>query len=186
MPLKQTVKFDVRGLPEVKAAFEGVKAGVQNRVLKAALRKVASTANKTAKSGVTGRRTGQLKRSVGLVYRAYRKGGGFAFVVGPRKGFKVINPETGKNVDPVFYAHLVEGGRRAVAPVNKRVLATGAKGRGAIIGKTAAAVAGEPFVGPARARAATEVKARVPGEVAKGVAAEARKYAKKGKSIMLK
>jgi hypothetical protein len=79
----------IEGDAETIESLRGVKFGVGNRVLVAALRKQASKATKIAKGLVKGNRTGILKKSIGAIYRKPRRGnvGGGVFVVGPRKSF---------------------------------------------------------------------------------------------------
>lgn len=205
---KVRVSVEVRGGPELAAALAGVKAGVANRVMKAAGRKQAAKAAKVAKAHLRGQRTGQLKRSIGAVYRAYRKSKVWVFVVGPRKGFRTqvaavpksarnrlirvlgkqrgrtvsgrqVHRIVGKYVDPVKYAHLVEGGRKAVSPVKAKVLADGAF----VYGKRVWAVPPRPFMAPAGAAVAGSGSEMV-ADVNAGIAREAAKYAAKGKSIL--
>jgi hypothetical protein len=174
------VKFDVKGDLQVAADLNGIKTGVQNRVLKDAIGKLARRTAKRAKAGLRGGRTKALKRSVGTVYRSYKKAGRFAYVVGPRTGFKTKD-QFGRTVDPAKYAHLVEGGRKEVRPTKKRVLAV--KSANLVFGIRARAVPAAPFVGPAADDAAAAFPGVLRNEVPEGIRREAAKYAKKGKSI---
>lgn len=204
---KLQLKVGLSGGAETAAAFAGVKTGVRNRVLKAACGKQARKAVKVAKAYLSRRRTGQLGRSIGSVYKSYRSGDVWLYVAGPRKGFKVrvsdltaAGPRValkklGKRsraglterqalrflqsyVDPAKYAHLVEGGRKAVRPVTKRVLAGG----GVVYGKSAFGVQPRPFMHPAAAAVAGS-KAEMVADVRAGIDREAAKYAAKGKTI---
>ena len=208
MTLSMKMKVKVTGGPEIAAALRGVKAGVANRVLKAAVAKQARKATKVAKSKLKGKRSGQLAKSIGYIYRTYRKKLIWVYVIGPRtKLFRLTLdklPEPAQRrmirylgkqrrrklttrqtrvllrrvVDPAKYAHLVEGGRKAVRPKNKRVLSD----RSMVFGRSARAVAERPFMRPAAASIANSVN-EVLVDVKEGIMREAAKYAKKGKSI---
>ena len=201
------LKVSVTGGPEVAAAIRGVKAGVANRVLKSAVSKQARKATKIAKSKLKGGRTGQLAKSIGYVYRVYRSKTIWVYVIGPRKGYRMridALPERSqkrlvrllgkrkrrkltaaqtrillqKTVDPVKYAHLVEGGRKSVKPRARKILSD----RTTVFGKQARAVGAKPFMRPA-ATAIQSSGAEVLADVKAGIEREAAKYAKKGKSI---
>mgnify|MGYP000007505271 CR=1 FL=1 len=208
---KLGIGVKVAGSSEVIEALRGVKFGVGNRVLKGELRKVASKANKIAKSGLTTTRTGLLKKSIGVVHRPARgKPGAGAYIVGPRRGFGMVIGQTeskakrlirrltgkkapkkpklsktitkrfkGRKVDPVKYAHLVEGGRGMTVPKLKKALADGET----VFGKRVRAVAPKPFMKPAAAYAMQAGAAEIAAGVKAGIAREAAKYAAKGKSI---
>ena len=97
----------------------------------------------------------------------------------PKLSKKVIAVFKGKRISPARYAHLVEGGRRAVGPKKARMMSDGQT----IFGSKAQAVQAKPFMRPANAM----IQQTGPGEIAAGVRAgitrEAAKYAAKGKSI---
>jgi len=172
----------VEGVSEVQQALDGVKTGVGNRVLRGTLRKVASRANKTAKAGAP-RRKGLLKRSIGVVYRRpKRKGGSFAYVVGPRKD--ITGTADGRKAVPAKYAHLVEHGRKAIRPKKSKLLAN--KAAGVVFGLTVKAVAGRPFMWPAADEARTAMATTIPADVRRGVKSEAKKYRRKGKTVYAK
>jgi hypothetical protein len=208
---KLTMNTQVAGGAETIEALRGVKFGVGNRVLVAALRKQAGKTVKTAKSLVQVRRTGLLAKSVGSVYRKPKRGnvGGGVFVVGPRKSFAMtIEPQPSRNahlpswgkvgqrktpklgkrliqrfkglkVNPAKYAHLVEGGRRAVGSKNKKVMSDGKT----LFGRKAKGVAAKPFMRPAMAALNQSGRGEIAADVKAGIAREAAKYAAKGKSI---
>lgn len=207
--MKLRVKVGLAGQAGVAEAFHGVRAAVRNKVLKDACRKQAGKAAKVAKAYLTRKRTGQLARSVAYLYRTYKRGTAWLYVVGPRKGFRVrvsaltaagqrtalnrLGRQKGRRkklsdreaarfldsyVDPAKYAHLVEGGRKAVRPAKKRVMS----GRGVVYGRHAAAVQPRPFMEPAAAAAAGG-RAEMTADVLDGIDREARKYAARGKGI---
>lgn len=191
-----SVSVAVKGDPEVAAALDGVKVGVQNRVLKPALRKAARLGQAKAKAFLkpkrrpAGRkrkgqrfspdRSGTLKRAIGVVYRGYRKGQTFAFVIGPRKGMGRVAKD-GRYLDPAKYAHLKEGGRKKVKARRGKILASRATGK--VFGKKVAAVLPAPFMKPAADYIAIVAPAILHRDVPAGIAREAAKYAAKGKSI---
>ena len=205
--MKFSVKVGLAGQKDVAAALAGVKAGVRNRVLKAAAGKQARKAAKVAKGALVPHRTGQLKRAISYVYRSYKSGKVWVYVAGPRKGFKVrVSDLTaagqraalrklGKKrraglterqalkfvqsyVDPVKYGHLVEGGRKPVRVKRRKVLAGG----GVVYGRHAFGVQPRPFMAPAAAAVAGS-SAEMAADLKAGIDREAAKYAAKGKSI---
>lgn len=197
----------IAGGNDVANAIKGIKAGVANRVLKSAVGKVARKAQKTAKSRIKAKRLGLLSKAIGYLYRTYKKGTVWVYVIGPRKGFRQrvdampqraqkklirllgkrkrrkltdaqVRILVAKSVDPVKYAHLVEGGRKAVRPTRKKILSD----RINTYGKRARAVAPSPFMKPA----ADQIRAsgaEVVADVKAGIEREAAKYAKRGKTI---
>jgi hypothetical protein len=212
------VTVGLAGQRGVVDAFDGVKTVVKTKVLKGACRKQAGKAAKVGKSALSRKRTGQLHKSIAYIYRTYRRGNVWLYVVGPRKGFRVrvsdltragqraalrrIGRKKGRRrvklteaqslkflqsyVDPVKYAHLVEGGRKAVRPKEKKVLSGGGAGSGTtgmtIYGKKARAVQPRPFMGPAAQSAATSAD-EMTRDVMEGIDREASRYAAKGKTI---
>lgn len=114
-----------------------------------------------AKSKVP-RRTNSLRRALGYLVKSNKKRTGYLTVVGPRKdrkGTAVGGTGKGKSrfrrlvrykrrkilVNPVKYAHLVEGGRKRVRVRTKRVLSDGR----VFYGKASRRVAPRPFMKPA-------------------------------------
>ncbi|MGL6072631.1 MAG: HK97 gp10 family phage protein [Fimbriiglobus sp.] len=175
------MKVELHGTRQTENALQGVKAGVKNRVLKRALRQVSSSAAKVAKSRIRGKRTGALKRSLGVKYKSYRSSGVFVFAIGPRKGYRTSDA-AGGSIDPARYAHFAERGRKAVVVKKARMLANRA-GR-IFFGKRVEAAQGIPFMRPAFAHAQAESGGSgFRGKVAEGVRLEAGKHGRKGKSI---
>jgi hypothetical protein len=178
-----SVRFsiDLSEIAAVQSALEGVKIGVQNRVIKAALRKIASQGLKAAKSNLRVKRTGQLRRSLGLRPRTYQRGAVNLIVIGARRKFRIEGPD-GKWVDPTKYAHLVEGGRKANTPTRKRRMAF-AVGGNLVFAKRVRAYGGDPFLAPAIPVLKQAADSQFVTDVEAGIAREAAKYAAKGKSI---
>lgn len=137
----------------------------------------------------TASRTGTLKKAMGSKVAARKKTPGAVAIVGPRRDSEkaiarsVAAVAAGKRkrsirrrfaravaymgrqikVDPVKYAHLLEFGRKAVAPTKKKALSfTDRTG----VFRRAKAAAAKPFLGPAyraaeqRVRDAVELKLR--------------------------
>lgn len=173
-----TATVDVRSRRDVAAALAGVKAGVQNRVVKAAVAKVARLAAKAVKKGAPASRTGALKRSIGTSYKSRPKAGQWTYKAGPRKGFTTTTTD-GRKVNPVNYAHLVEGGRKEVRPKRKSALRIAA----GVVRKRAQAVAAKPFVAPVWRGVQGRGVAMIGRDIKAGIAREAAKYKAKGKSI---
>lgn len=192
----------IAGGPACAAALTGVRDAVRNRVLRQAAAKQARRGVKVAKGLLAAGRTGQLKRAVGFVYRSYRRRTLWVYIVGPRNGYRVslaaLPPAARKRlerylgrrrrralngpravamlkgaIDPSYYAHLVEGGRKAVRPKKASVLSGG----GVVYGRHAAAVGARPFVRPA-ADAVRGAGAEFAADVQDGVTREARRAAR--------
>jgi hypothetical protein len=189
MPVAIRTGLEVRGLPEVRAALAGVKDGVQNRVVKKGLDAVAKPTLKKAKAYERRKRTRQLQKSLGIRPRAYGRGAtrNYVVVVGPRRGFTIVGPD-GRRIDPAKYGHLVEKGRKAVRAGRGSVLTwVVARGRGKggrVFTRSVRAFPGDPFMGPAN----EYLKLIAPGilstVIPPAVAAEAARYAAKGKSVL--
>ena len=174
------VSVHVSGIADIAAAFKGVKEGVKNRVVKTAMRGLASRANKRAKAGVAKGPTGQLKRSIGIKYRSYRSKGIWVFLIGPRRGYRTIGKD-GRPVNPIHYAHLVERGRAAIRPIKKTVLAN--RAAGVVFGRRVAPVAARPFMSPALQDMQLAAPGHLRSQIPRLLAAEVARYAKRGKSI---
>ena len=100
--------FKVQGHRQIIANL----STLENRVRKKILRKVVRKAQKPMIADARQRcpkKTGQLRKSLGTIVKTY--GPNVIAVGGPRGGFRI--EIDGKPIDPVHYAHLVEGGHRA-------------------------------------------------------------------------
>jgi hypothetical protein len=174
------LKIDLRGDREVKAALDGVKEGVKNRVVKAAAAKQARKAARSAKQLAPRGPSGRLKASEGTKFKSYRDRAVWVYVVGARFGFaKVVN---GRKYDPVYYAHLVEGGRRnTVRPKKGKALKLHSLG-GLVRGK-ASPYPGSRFMERSWRSLSGSGLSEMKADILAGVAREAAKYASKGKTI---
>ena len=126
---------EVRGGQQGIQAFDELKNGVRNRVVRKAVT-AGSLPHLTyaRKAPEFKNQTGLLRRSFGRRIKTYRGSNVTISVVGPRSGFAkqvmsqgAWNPSTGnrgikfRKVDPRRYAHLVErghGGRSPAPPKN--------------------------------------------------------------------
>lgn len=122
---------------------------LDKKAARAAVRKgmgdVTKPVNKDAKANVP-KRTGTLRKSIGRKVFVTRGGAQVFGVVKPRGGEKYAPIISGRKINPIKYAHLVEYGRVSVKIKDKKVLvAGGAK----FLGKTVKAVAPRPFLRPA-------------------------------------
>ena len=97
----------------------------------------------------------------------------------PKLSKTIVKRFKGRKVDPVKYAHLVEGGREIVSPKSKKALSDGET----VFGRRVRAVRAKPFMRPAAAYALQAGAAEIAAGVKAGIAREAAKYAAKGKSI---
>jgi hypothetical protein len=202
----------VAGVAEAIEACRGVKYGVGNRVIKAAIRKQATKVLKVAKSSLAGvARTGLLQKSLGVVYRKPRKGDtGGVYVVGPRRRFatyigavegkakRLFRRITGRKAPKaVKLAKRIVNKFRGLKVSPARYAHIVEKGRpevrpknarvmsdGRVIyGTRARAVKAHPYMRPAAAALKSGGMAGVTADIKAGISREAAKYAAKGKTI---
>lgn len=100
------VRVEIQGDKALEAALGLLGGKVARRVMRKSLNAGAREIVKDARSRVV-RRTGQLRKSLGVKVKTY-KSGTLAAIVGPRTGFKATID--GKPVNPTNYSHLVEFG----------------------------------------------------------------------------
>lgn len=103
----------IEGLEQLTAELNKVDAKLRRSLLRKAVGAGNKILLKAAKANLRKNRTGQLRRAMGRKIKVYRKSGVAVGMVGPRKGFKIVDA-WGRPVDPVLYAHLKEKGRKAV------------------------------------------------------------------------
>lgn len=177
----------------VRAALEGIKAGVRNKVVKGGVGKVARMGAKQAKASIPKGPTGAYKAAIGVKYQSYRKAAVWVFVIGARKGMARPNPRpfakgySPATFDPVKYGHLVEGGRKSVGPVNARMLRFYPRPKGlnlVFTRKPVAPVAGGHQIRKQRDWLQSQGGAIAVAETLRLFQAEAAKYAAKGKSVL--
>lgn len=180
MANRRDIKVRIRGLEQTLRALDGVKRGVRNRVIRAAVNAASTPVLKEIKSRVP-KETGLLRRSIGRKMWTAKRTGTVIAIIGPRRKFRQqviakkgwrkgkIRHSDSTFSDPTKYAHLVEYG---VDPhfMPKR----GAVHPGA---------APQPFVRPGWLATKGIAEAIIRKRIEEGVHSEARKYAKKGKSI---
>lgn len=194
MAITFSVKVDVNGVKAVERAFEGIKEGVRNRVLKASIGKVARRAARVAKQRAPRGPSGTLKKSIGAIYRSYRKGEVWLYVLGPRRGITGTAPHQPQrrypNFVPTRYGHLAERGRGALRAKNypRMLFYPSPKAQHRIA---------RVKVGPARGfrfmektyKLLDSPSARLTRflieDILAGIEREAAKYAAKGKSVMV-
>lgn len=100
-------KIQLKGVDQLIKEVDRLGGNIKTaagQALRAASRPIISA----AKAGAV-RRTGLLRKSLGVVVRRPRKGSPYA-AIGPRRGFKVLNGK--RYSDPAKYGHLVEGGAK--------------------------------------------------------------------------
>lgn len=204
MALQLRFTLDLNSSAAVKAALDGVKRGVQNKVIKAAVQKQARAAAKVAKEHTPRGASGALKKSIGFIYRSYQSRTVWVFVIGSRKdGFDDWQPTVGKTGQveyrrhvPHKIAHLAEYGRQALVPTAAKILSfVSLKGnRWQKRKRKEGPVVYTPRVKESRQsffmrRGYTYLlgkKSAIMADIVAGIYAEARKYQAKGKSIYLK
>ncbi len=176
----------------VRAALEGIKQGVRNKVVKGGVGKAARIAAKQVKASIPKGPTGAYKAAVGVKYKSYRSAAVWVFVVGARKGMARPNPRpfakgySPAAFDPVKYGHLVEGGRKAVAPARARMLRFYPRPKGlnlVFTRRPVAPVAGGHQVRKQRDWLQSQGGAIAVAETLRLFSAEAAKYAAKGRSV---
>src|SRR5262245_59638504 len=157
------VRAEVRGLDQILARLTHVEKAVAKKILRSIVNHGTKLQLQAAKSNLQGERTGQLRRSMGRKIKVYTNTRTWVGIVGPRRGYKIT--VNGHNVDPVHYAHLVEGGRRAVTPTEKAVMSDGAE----VYGTHARAVPPRPFLKPAFESTLSQVESAAANIAANGV-----------------
>lgn len=178
-----TVKAKIDGLDDLLKKLDGLKQSKRTGILRRATAKGAKVVLEAAKANLRGlglkRKDSLLLQSLGSKVVVTKRGGVYA-VVGPRTGSKrtrqgKVQTKLGakfesKGVNPVRYAHLVEKGRKAVAPVKARLLAIrNADGR-TVFAKAAKAVPPRPFLIPALEKNRAKVKDVMAAEIQAGLA----------------
>ena len=172
------MKLD-RGLwGQVVRVLNELPTNVENQIVRPASSKAYKPIVQAAKAILgSRRRTGLLRKSIGLVQRTRR--GTVYTIVGPRTGFK--DPETGEN--PVNIAHLVELGTKPheIAPRQQSgVLAVKSPGgptsyvSGAVQHPGAEA---KPFIRPAWDAQRGQIMPTLEREMAAKIMQKAAKYA---------
>lgn len=139
------MKIELAGLKETIAKLEGVKQGMQNRVLRPAMNEALTPIVQAVKA--------EMPSSSGLAKRSIKKkvvttkAGKVVGLVGAtgKKAQQVTRPD-GSTVyeDPSKILHLIEGGRKAVQArggAGKSVLSSGKGGK--VYGTTVRAAAGK-------------------------------------------
>lgn len=142
----------------------------QRKILRKVVRRVQKPMIATARKNVR-RRSGQLAKSLGTIVKVYRKTSVIA-VLGPRSGFSTVID--GKNVDPVYYAHLVELGHKL-----KTLAITDGVGGVLFITRLKASgfVPAYPFLGPAFEAHKNSARSEAISEIAKEIEKEAEREA---------
>lgn len=111
------VHVDLKSLGQVQLALIQYRDSVLNVAMKTGATKGARRTLPTAKSTLKKhRRSQQLEKSLGVKYKAYRKG--WVVLLGPRKYFRgslpgLMSPNS-TTIDPIKYAHILRGGRKEV------------------------------------------------------------------------
>lgn len=112
---KSTVSAEVRGVKETMEALRDVERKVGKKILRQASRKAMTPILREAKRRAP-RRTGALKKALGIKQKVYR-GGTVVTRIGVRKGNDLTLQVVGRDgtprtivVKPSRYAHLVEFG----------------------------------------------------------------------------
>jgi HK97 gp10 family phage protein len=102
----------ITGQAELIAKLQALPDKVFRRGLLSAGKKALAPVVATAKANAPAE-SGALRNSIGVKVKVYRKDGNVAFIVGPRSGF--AGQFGGRKRDPVYYAHIIEGGHKVVA-----------------------------------------------------------------------
>lgn len=100
------MKAEIVGIKELMQTLDKFTGAVQRKILRPALNAEGTKVLKQAKSNVPVL-TGLFKKALGRRTKTY-KDGGVVVIVGPRHGYKTMIGGVSRN--PVYYAHLVEGG----------------------------------------------------------------------------
>lgn len=178
---KGKIEAKLTGLEDALAALRGIKVGVANRLLKQELMKLGRKAARLAKAAAP-RGAGIVRRSVGAVAKKARHDYAALVVAGPRRDMGGTQPD-GRYTDPAKVAHLIEGGRKRIVMQNggKRLYDSVS---GKFFGKAVRPVSAKPFMRPAGDAVVATGVADLKAGIEAGVAREAVKYARKGKTIV--
>lgn len=157
---------ELHGVSQAVQSLDSFKQGVRSRILRRAITRAVQPLAKDVKRRAPVR-TRRLRQSIGYKVRVYRRTGTVFAAIGPRSGFKAV--VDGKTVNPTKYAHLVEGGRKAVTAKQARFLSDGKQ----VFGRTARAAAPRRFISLAWKAGKGHAAATVRDEIARGILAEA-------------
>jgi HK97 gp10 family phage protein len=178
------IRGRLAGAADLKAVLDVVGPKVLRQGARRGVTVAAQEVSKAAKARVP-TRTKSLKKAIGHKVKANRQKTGYIAVIGPRKDAKGTTVGgVGKKkakfrrkvrikgseiiINPVKYAHLVEGGRKAVKVTRRKVLSDGR----AVYGTKVRAVPPRPFMRPAweenQARCAAIIRQKI-AEAAKRV-----------------
>lgn len=118
------VKVDLQSIRSVQDAIALQRSGI-GRAMRTGATKGARRTIPTAKSRLKAhRRTGQLEKSISVKYKGFKNA--WVVLLGPRHGFLGNNSAwmspNATRIDPVKYAHLLEGGRQQVAPSQAKAM----------------------------------------------------------------
>ena len=119
---KSAIDIEVFNLKELEQTLEQLSAEVglstfskanQNSILRKAITTVSQFLAKAIKPGIP-RETGNLKKSIGYKVRTYRQSSITFAAVGPRRGYRVVQPGSKNRIrNATAYAHLIDGGAGA-------------------------------------------------------------------------
>jgi HK97 gp10 family phage protein len=166
------MKADIKGVEEAARSLNRLEKAVRNKVKRKALTKGSQVVNKQIKQNAP-TDSKLLRKSLAYKVRTYRQSGVMVSYIGPRLGFREM--VRGKPRDPRYYAHIVERGRKAVAPKKKSVLKFTAQDGRVVFGRKVRAVAGTRFMnrawvtssGPAQDAMIHEIKTGLEQEAGK-------------------
>lgn len=149
---------ELRGVEKAIRRFDAIARDIRTRIVREAVDDAAKIVLRKARSLVPVR-TGQLKRSLFVKIYSDAKGQTKA-IIGPSKGFRVMRKigRKMKAVNPIYYAHLVEGGHKIVKG--------GKLKRG---GRVVGHVAAHPFMLPALESSESAIVAAVEQRIASEV-----------------
>jgi HK97 gp10 family phage protein len=102
------IKIDVAGLDALKRRLEALPRAVRNRVVRKAVNAGSTIVLQAARRKVPVR-SRVLKKSLGRKNKTLKTG--YVSIIGPRRGHRT-QTASGRPYDPVFTAHLVEGGTK--------------------------------------------------------------------------
>ena len=186
------LKISVYGCEEISALLLKLPGELQDKYGARGLKAAAEITVMAVKSRMPSA-TGLAKESIGYSnVRFYRTSGVLFTAIEPRKGFKRIvttnfartgsatktrirsrrtssvTADLGRVQDPRKYMHLIEGGRKAVAPTSAKALHSALDPQNRFF-MHAASVAAHPVMGPARDAVAGAAKVAIEIELEKGI-----------------
>lgn len=181
------IKFELRGMDEIRNVLKTLPTVLQDKVLRQAVGRAAGPLVQAAKMFARrSLRTGALVESIGAIVKKGKKGAGVYAVIGARRGYyrggsPVPKGGNFRGADnPANYAHLIEYGHHVVAP-KKNTSRRKKTAQPAKTGKTW--VTGKAFMRPALLAAGDAIETELAEGVREGIERQLKRLVKSPKAF---